>query len=44
MTTEPQPLAMLIDGDNAQPSLLEHVLVEAAKYGAVNDEADLIWQ
>ena len=28
-------LAMLIDGDNAQPSLLEHVLAEAAKYGLV---------
>lgn len=26
---------MLIDGDNAQPSLLEHVLAEAAKYGTV---------
>ncbi len=26
---------MLIDGDNAQPSLIEHVLAEAAKYGVV---------
>ena len=26
---------MLIDGDNAQPSLMEHVLAEAAKYGQV---------
>ena len=26
---------MLIDGDNAQPFLLEHVLAEAAKYGTV---------
>lgn len=26
---------MLIDGDNAQPSLLRHVLAEAAKYGTV---------
>lgn len=35
MTTDSRPLAMLIDGDNAQPSLLEHVLAEAAKYGTV---------
>ena len=28
-------LAMLIDGDNAQPSLLELVLAETAKYGLV---------
>ncbi len=28
-------IAMLIDGDNAQPSLLEHVLAETAKYGVV---------
>ncbi len=26
---------MLIDGDNAQPSLIEHVLAETAKYGIV---------
>ena len=26
---------MLIDGDNAQPSLIEHVLAETAKYGQV---------
>ena len=26
---------MLIDGDNAQPSLIEHVLAETAKYGVV---------
>ena len=32
---EARLLAMLIDGDNAQPSLLEHVLAEAAKYGLV---------
>ena len=32
---EPRLLAMLIDGDNAQPSLIEHVLAEAAKYGVV---------
>ena len=35
MTTDSRPLAMLIDGDNAQPSLLEHVLAEAVKYGTV---------
>ena len=28
-------IAVLIDGDNAQPSLIEHVLAEAAKYGVV---------
>ena len=32
---ESRLLAMLIDGDNAQPSLLEHVLAEAAKFGLV---------
>ena len=32
---ETRLLAMLIDGDNAQPSLIEHVLAEAAKYGVV---------
>lgn len=26
---------MLIEGDNAQPSLLAHVLAEAARYGTV---------
>ena len=26
---------MLIDGDNAQPSLIEHVIAEAGKYGTV---------
>ena len=26
---------MLIDGDNAQPSLIEHVLAETTKYGVV---------
>ena len=35
MTTESRAIAMLIDGDNAQPSLMEHVLAEAAKYGQV---------
>lgn len=36
MTIPSQPLrqiALLIDGDNAQPSLLERMLEEAAKYG-----------
>ena len=28
-------MAMLIDGDNAQPSLMEHVIAETAKYGLV---------
>ena len=35
MPTETKPLAILIDGDNAQPSLIEHVLAETAKYGLV---------
>ena len=35
MPTETKPLAILIDGDNAQPSLIEHVLAETAKYGVV---------
>ena len=26
---------MLVDGDNAQPSLIEHVLAEITKYGTV---------
>ena len=29
-------MAMLIDGDNAQPSLMVHLLAEAAKYGVVS--------
>ena len=28
-------IAMLIDGDNAQPSLIKHMLAEAGKYGLV---------
>ena len=36
MTTNSRAIAMLIDGDNAQPSLIEHVLAEAAKYGVVS--------
>ena len=35
MSSESRPIAMLIDGDNAQPSLIEHVLAETAKYGVV---------
>ena len=35
MNPETRLIAMLVDGDNAQPSLIEHVLVEAAKYGMV---------
>ena len=35
MPTETKPLAILIDGDNAQPSLIKHVLAETAKYGLV---------
>jgi len=40
MTTETTPvsnrrIAMLIDGDNAQPSLLDKMLAEVAKYGSI---------
>ena len=35
MSSDSRPIAMLIDGDNAQPSLIEHVLAETAKYGVV---------
>ena len=39
MVMQPGPesrlVAMLIDGDNAQPSLLAHVLAETAKYGVI---------
>ena len=35
MTSESRSLALLVDGDNAQPALLEHVLAEASKYGTV---------
>lgn len=35
MVSNSRPIAILIDGDNAQPSLIEHVLVETAKYGIV---------
>jgi len=35
MAAESLRIAMLIDGDNAQPSLIEHILAETAKYGTV---------
>ncbi len=35
LTTEARPIAMLIDGDNAQPSLIEYVIAETARYGRV---------
>ena len=35
MASESRPIAMLIDGDNAQPSLIENVLAETTKYGVV---------
>ena len=35
MPVESRRIAMLIDGDNAQASLIEHILAEAAKYGTV---------
>ena len=35
MNSESLPIAMLIDGDNAQPSLIGHILAETAKYGIV---------
>ncbi len=35
MVSESRSIAMLIDGDNAQPSLIEHVLAETTKYGVV---------
>ncbi len=34
--TENRRIAMLIDGDNAQPSLIEKMLAEAGKYGVVS--------
>ena len=33
LVSNSRPLAVLIDGDNAQPSLIEHILVETTKYG-----------
>ena len=35
MISDSRPIAMLVDGDNAQPSLIEHILAEIAKYGIV---------
>ena len=35
MAAESLRIAMLIDGDNAQPSLIEHIFAETAKYGTV---------
>ena len=35
MNSQTRLIAMLVDGDNAQPSLIEHVLAEVAKYGVV---------
>lgn len=34
-TVRSRRIAMLIDGDNAQPSLINHMLAEASKYGLV---------
>ena len=34
-TSTSRRIAMLVDGDNAQPSLIEHILAEIAKYGIV---------
>lgn len=35
MDSESRPIALLVDGDNAEPALLELALAEASKYGAV---------
>ena len=35
MSSDARSIAILIDGDNAQPSLIEHILAETAKYGVV---------
>ena len=35
MTSDSRSIAILIDGDNAQPSLIANVLAETAKYGIV---------
>jgi len=46
MTQEAQDhLAVLIDADNAQASLIEPLLSEIAKYGtaSVNDTERLVW-
>ena len=36
LETNQRRMAMLIDGDNAQPSLIEKMLAEAGKYGVVS--------
>ena len=36
MTSDSRSIAMLIDGDNAQPKLIVDVLAETAKYGVVS--------
>ena len=33
--TPTQRIAMLIDGDNAQPSLIDKILAETTKYGLI---------
>jgi len=35
MDSEQKRMALLIDGDNAQPSLIEKIITEAAKYGSI---------
>ena len=35
MNSNVRPIAILIDGDNAQPSLIGDILAETAKYGIV---------
>ena len=35
-TTPPHHIALLVDGDNAQPSLIEPILTEVAKHGSIN--------
>src|SRR5215813_3047051 len=35
LSTRNHRIAMLIDGDNAQPALVEKMLIEASKYGTV---------
>ena len=33
--SDARPIAMLIDGDNSQSSLLQHILAETTRYGIV---------
>ena len=35
--TPTQRIAMLIDGDNAQPSLIDKILAETTKYGLITN-------